>query len=79
MKKTFTVTGSETCTQPECDPAFVAKIYARSADGQTLTLFPVPGATVKEDWHGKTLSLSTDAAEVAPQADKPAAIPKKKK
>lgn len=68
MKKTFTVTGWETCTQPECDPAFVAKIYARSADGQTITLFPVPGVTVKKDWEGKTITLSV----VVPDAEEPA-------
>jgi hypothetical protein len=50
MQKKFTVVGWETCTQPECDPAFVARLFLRSDDGMALTLFPVPGSTVKEDW-----------------------------
>lgn len=71
MKIKFTVTGWETCTQPECNPAFVAKLHLRSECGKQMTLFPVPGETVKMEWDKATVVL-TDAG-----LDEPSAAPEK--
>jgi hypothetical protein len=71
MNKTFTITGWETCTQPECNPAFVARLFLESEDGQKMTLFPVNGSTVKEDWKGKALVLRDATVIVAPVVEQP--------